>query len=593
MSVALQREPIPGPAGVELCIDGMPAQSVWMATQIPGVKTWLSGLDMHWMFVPYNATDIVSECLGVQLHRFQPVAAEPAYPPVPEAWTRCHSFMRSYQRKVDDHFNTLRCRRRLLLGDAMGLGKTLEAIGCMAGVVGPKLILGPRYLRATWQDELSKWLPGEKLHIIETANPSAHHAQYLPAPADVEWMFCHYDILWAWWSWLRMYRFQGVVVDEAHMLKNLNTKRGKGVALAVGSIPARIIMTGTPMENRTAELHQLLELVSGRGTWGTRSEFRIRYAGAKPNAYGGLVDGRSTNTEELQQRMKHHYLRRTPAEVRDLDLPPVQRIPKRVDITSDDAERIAKVMGDPAVAHAMHFFQQTGELPSGKEALGAVSRLRKAISRAKVKASLEVIEAHMASRAEDPLGAQIVVFTWERAVAKSIAQKVQASLWHKGAWQSSPEDDRARLRSTFVETVTGDMSQTLRDDFVQRFRQHAAAGKSAVLVATYGALGTGVNLQCADAVVMHDIEWVPGVLLQAEARVWRGGQMRPVSSYWMVGAGTFDEYIMGALLRKADEISTIGDMEPQQLRAAFGAFGHADPFEDYAKRLTAWQEAML
>lgn len=562
--------------GVTLCVDPCTYEQVHAAAELPGVNVWESHRGEMWMRVPYNAASLVGALLGRPLPSLWD--GRNAAPPLQNP-TELYARLRPHQRAAFELFVSAQCGGRLMLGDAMGLGKTATAIACLSSRPGPHLVIGPKMLRATWRAELAKWAPGEAFHAVETANPSANHTAQLPAPAEARWIYIHYDIVYMWWSWLRMYRFTGVIVDEAHTVSNMRTKRGEGVALAVGSIDARVILTGTPIENRTAELHNLLQLLTGRGTWGGKGAFRVRYCGARLNVHGGLDDGKPTNVGELRVRLDQHYLRRTPSQV-SIGLPPVQRIPRVVPMDEKAHASLERVLNDPAAHHAMVLFAQTGKLPSAEDhqAIKAIGKLRKAVSTLKVPATTATVIEHLQAHAADPRGGQAVVFTWTREMAATLEKAITRDV------------ERAGLQA-LVGTVTGADSQKRRDANIDLFRAEAARGTSSVVIATYGALGVGVNMQYANAVVEHDLDWTPAVMLQAEARVWRGGQDRHVSSYWMIGENTFDEYIIRLLLNKAQEIAAaIGDEEPLALQEAFAAFVDVDPFADYAKRLTAWQE---
>lgn len=538
------------------CVDPLSDEQLWSLHEIPGVRVWDAHTGSTWARVPYNAAAVVGRIAG---YRFPSLPPPDALFPAPKV--NLDSFnLRSYQMDAVDHFNSPECNQRLLLADVMGLGKSRTAAACLVHRPGRKLIVGPKLLRATWRKELASVLPDEPFHYVESVNPSEKQWSMLPPPEEVRWLFCHYDILEAWWSFLRRYQFTGVILDEVHLVKNPKTRRGKGAMLAAGAIPARVALTGTPIENRVGELHNVLGIVQGSYSWGSRSSFRKRYAGAYENDFGGLVDDRPTHVDELRERMQGCYLRRTISDVQ-LELPPIIRSAVPVAASTVDMAKLEKMI-TPEAAHALRYYEQTGHLPGGDAgALKAVGKLRKAVSRLKIDATVNVATTHL----ED--GGNIVIFCWERAVAERIARAVQKSTGSEGR------------------VVTGAMSQNARDTEIDRFRRDCADGHQ-VLVATYGALGVGVNLQSADATIMHDLEWVPGVLLQAEARVYRGGQTRSVRSFWMVGERTFDEFIMRNLLRKADDIAgAIADHEPEKLREAFGDYAKPrnlpDPFALY------------
>ena len=83
-----------------------------------------------------------------------------------------------------------------------------------------------------------------------------------------------------------------------------------------------------------------------------------------------------------------------------------------------------------------------------------------------------------------------------------------------------------------------------------------------LLAATYGALGVGVTLTAARHVVLHDLDWTFAAILQAEKRVHRLSQTRPVTSAWVLAEDSIDTVIARVLLRKASHLAqTLGQTE--------------------------------
>lgn len=457
--------------------------------------------------------------------------------------------------------------RRVVLADAPGTGKT--RVAALAAHAfrdklgrGPILIIGPQHLRESWRQELVRvgLLSGEddpRWCALRTVDKSSALAEDLWRP-DARFYFCHYEILHAWWDRLYPLRPAASILDEAHLVKNWRTRRAQAVALACGATPMRIVLTGTPLLNRPQELHSLLSLATGKFTWGTPSEFLVRYCGGKKDKYGGVehAAGLDTHVAELKARLETCFLRRTIEEV-GLDLPKLTRETILVEPEREELSQYASLFDgyDPrAIVEAL--LDRRGST----QTFAMLDRARKLASGMKLKATLRECESALAA------GEQIVVFTWLKAAAKYLATECNALC------------------------VTGEMSQDARDGTLAGFVRRAADRTPVLLTATYGALSVGVNLQAARIVLLHDLDWTPATLLQAEARVYRSGQARPVLSKWILAKGTLDEYLASILIAKASVIAeTLGDREPQKLSEVLGAVKPESAFKRFFDDLKRWR----
>lgn len=439
-----------------------------------------------------------------------------------------------------------------VLGDEMGCGKsrvaavaasilrqTLREAGQPAR---PVLIVGPKYLRSTWKHEIEAAdVPGFCDFVaLEGIQPDLSKLE------GAQWIFSHYDVLHAWWSQILICRPAVAIVDEAHLAKNSRTRRGKAVALATSITPYRFLLTGTPVENRVGEFWNLLQLATGKWTWGSPRTFRERYAGATMGTHG-LVDGPApTHTDELRTRLASCYLRRTKRDA-GVELPPLTRQVVEIELTS--AERAAHrelLQG----MDASTVLQQIRQHKASKATIEWLGKLRKLTSKAKERATIEEI----ASALEQ--GEHVLCFTWQKKTAEAIANRVWAT-WIDG---DTP------TRNWQITAVHGDHSAAERERVVANFQKLGG-----LLVATGDSLGVGVTLHKASLVVMHDLDWVPSRMLQWEARAHRIGLDHPVLSKWMVAKGTLDELLVKALLKKAPRIAeTVGDEEPGTLADLLG-----------------------
>ncbi len=204
-------------------------------------------------------------------------------------------------------------RKRAILADDMGLGKTRQAIIALreAAPKGPYLIICPAAVKLTWQREILLVESDATVRVIR-------NGQDWEGASTARWVVVNYDLLGALEDQLLAHRWAGVVVDEAHSIKN-NSKRTAHVlrllgVQASGKTPVQepevvYLLTGTPMSNRPRELFNLLKAVrhplARNFVW-----YAKRYCAAYNDGYGLDTRGAS-NLEELAQLVSGVMLRRT------------------------------------------------------------------------------------------------------------------------------------------------------------------------------------------------------------------------------------------------------------------------------------------
>jgi SWI/SNF-related matrix-associated actin-dependent regulator of chromatin subfamily A-like protein 1 len=226
-------------------------------------------------------------------------------------------------------------KKRAILGDDMGLGKTRQAIAAMeVGVpTGPILIVCPAAFKLNWRREIRMIFPEALIEVVGFDREPIK---------DASWIIVKYDLLRKHTERLRAIGWAGVILDEAHFIKN-NSKRTSDCLKLLGVQNERhapligpnfvFLLTGTPMTNRPRDLFNLLRCV---GHPASRSflSFAKRYCDAYRNDFGLVTTGAS-NIPDLNLLMKEVMLRRTKEEV--LDLPPKLRSWIPVDVSSKPA----------------------------------------------------------------------------------------------------------------------------------------------------------------------------------------------------------------------------------------------------------------
>lgn len=410
---------------------------------------------------------------------------------------------------------TPRPTRGAILADEMGLGKTRQAIAAAheAFPEGPHLVVCPAALTRHWAREIARALPGAEVAVLARA--------YRPAA----WTVLSYDRLATHQAALREGRWGALVLDEAHYIKNLRSRRSRlilggpgapGLADRAGQL---YLLTGTPVANRPMDLFALLRAIR-HALSDDKLLFGVKYCAGHQTPHGWDLRGAS-NLDELRERLADTLLRRTKDEV--LELPPKLRtyLPIEVDL---DAYREVWLAYAERVAAASRNRRKLAR----RLLIAEIAKLRHSAALAKIPAALE-LAAEMVEAGE-----KVLVFSYHRAVVKAF---------------------RARFGDQAVAVVGGQSSRT-RQAAVDAF-EHAEGVR--LLVGDVRAAGHGFTLAAASQVLFVDYGWTAAEHLQAEDRAHRIGQQRLVTVTYLSAVGTIDEHVEALLGQKLEVAARLID----------------------------------
>jgi SNF2 family DNA or RNA helicase len=507
-------------------------------SEIPGASVTVGGVNNGWfMQTVINAHEsvlvlpqVTALCVGID-------AALPEVIPgrATTLATLENRTPRDYQL---DGAKWLFANRGGLLGDQMGLGKTTTAILAVLSYrlqVEPQahvLIVGPKFVCDVWRRELKAvgaLRDDEDFFVAEGAQPDANDER---AISKATWWFCHYGLLDAWRAVftrpLHTQRATICIIDEAHWARNPKSKRGKATAAMAQICRFRIALTGTPLANRIDDLWMLLSIVDGAGSWGGSTfPFLSRYTHYERGEYGYASHG-TQREDELQSRLARSYLRRTIEDV-GAELPPLTREQQLVVINAPLSTALKKYTGGDQAKGLARLREAIRTSGFSADTIAAITEWRKWTSKGKVPATADLVASILAQ------GESVVAFVWLRETVDALAHAVGKLL--------AKEDIGWGLF-----TVHGGKDQEERDALVSNFQQ---ATLPTLLIATIESLKEGVTLHRARRVVIHDLDWTPSNILQAEARVHRLGQYRACVATWMVGVDSADILMAEHLVKKA------------------------------------------
>jgi hypothetical protein len=409
------------------------------------------------------------------------------------------------------------------LADDMGLGKTIQIIVLHLHrrklKAGPTLVVCPASLLGTWEREIRRFAPeigvrrfhGGGRHLADLAVDEVVLATYGVVLRDSERLA---EIGWGL-----------VVADEAQHVKNPFSRTAR--ELRAIPAPARIALTGTPVENRLSELWAILDWTTP-GLLGHLEAFTRRiarpvelYRDADATArFAALIRPfllRRKKTDpgiapELPRKTETDQIAALTAEQVTLYEAMVRETMQAI-AAAEGIERAGLVFklltGLKQICnHPAQYLKQPGPLPGRSGKLALFDELTNTI---------------LAS------GESMLVFTQYTQMATLLQQHL---------------DDRG-IRSLFLH---GSVPVRRREEMVTEFQ----AGGVPVFLLSLKAGGTGLTLTRATHVLHYDRWWNPAVEDQATDRAYRIGQDRPVQVHRLIAEGTLEDRIAALLEKKRD-----------------------------------------
>lgn len=398
---------------------------------------------------------------------------------------------------------------RALLADNMGLGKSLTSlIAAKNAGAFPLVVVAPAGLKENWRRECSTHL-NLRAEVLEGMSaPSNREGLRLAVHAPVQ--IINYEILSPWMTHLQLLNPGMVVFDEGHYLSNRSSLRSHYARELSEEIGRVLILTGTPLPNRPADLWNLLNIIRP-DLYGDFHSYAFEYCGMKKR-YGQWDFSGATNLDELHKRLtKDLMVRRRREDVID-SLPPMRRIVTPIPLK----DRTGYEEGVRALLAEFRFGDR-----AKAAAMTMLTSLSQTVGMEKLPFVFDWIDAFLANT-----DGKLLCFGIHHAVLEALhARYPKESLLLYG---NTPQAKRLRDEQAF---------QTDPRRRIYFLNIHAG--------------GVGLNLTAADTVAFVEFPWRPADLEQAAARCYaRVGDLHGCTTYYLVGLGTVEEYKIELLQRK-------------------------------------------
>ncbi|MZG18797.1 ATP-dependent helicase, partial [Streptomyces sp. SID5914] len=430
------------------------------------------------------------------------------------------------------------------LADDMGLGKTVTVIALhlKRSRTEPTLVVCPASLLGNWQREIQRFAPGVPVRRF-------HGADRTLDDLSGGFVLTTYSTMRSAATTLAEQPWGMVVADEAQHVKNPYSATAK--ALRTIPSPARVALTGTPVENNLSELWALLDWTTP-GLLGPLKSFRARHARAVENGEDDQA------VERLARLIRPFLLRRRKSDPGIVpELPPKTETDHPVPLTREQAALYEAVVRESMLAI---------EEAEGMGRRGLVLKLLTSLKQICDHPALFLKEEHPPGGADRMTARSGKLALLDELLDAVLAEDGSALVFTQYVGMARLITAHLTARAVPVDLLHGGTPVPERERMVDRFQ----GGATPVLVLSLKAAGTGLNLTRAGHVVHFDRWWNPAVEEQATDRAYRIGQTQPVQVHRLITEGTVEDRIAEMLQSKralADAILGSGESALTELTA--------------------------
>lgn len=440
-----------------------------------------------------------------KLHESMNLLMDPSHDP---PTFKINGDLRDYQaRAVEMYLRT----RRLVVGDAVGLGKTLVAIGSFADPSTiPALVVVQAHLPRQWMSQIVKFL-GCRVHIIKGTKP-------YPLP-QAEVYITTYSRIAGWVDILSQFGFKSIVFDEVQELRRSESAKHEAASAIASRVDRALGLSATPVYNMGDEIFSIYQAIKP-GSLGSAEDFNREWCG-----YGKQVkDPKALGTYLREQFL---FLRRTRQDV-GRELPAVNKIVHTVGHDEEAIDSVLSVARSLAVRATTGSFLERGEASRELDML-----LRMTTGVAKAKFVAEYVRILLDN--QEP----VLLVGWHRDVYD--------------IWLKELEDHKPVM-------FTGTESPSQKEESRRRF----LSGESNLMIMS---LRSGVGLDGLQKrckyVVFGELDWSPAVHEQVTGRLHRddGDDLDiNVTAVYLVSDGGSDPLIVDLLGIKQSQ--AVGIVDP-------------------------------
>ena len=419
-----------------------------------------------------------------------------------------------------------------LVADEMGLGKTIQAIAAIETLKEyPVLIICPAMLKYNWLNEFEKFTNNKNIEIWKANKENKI--------SDIN--IINYDIVEKFFDKFKDVKFKILVLDESHYVKNSSAKRTKAILKLSKKIPRKILLSGTPINNKPSELISQLNILNVLHVFNGKHEFEVKYCNAHFDNWHHWDTSGASNLDELHEKLLSiGMVRRLKKDVLT-ELPP-KTVEKIILNLNTDQFKIY----DNAEKNIIEYIKNEA-LKTEKE-LNIQGYAKMRVEKAKKAEYIVKFEALKQLVFKLKL---LLIYEWiDNFLYQNINEKLIVFTTHKTSISMLNERYPGLI-------ISGDVPMQERQNIIDKFQSDDLSHK--ILFLTLSAGKEGITLTKSSTLLFTELSWTPLEHLQAEDRIHRISQNRPVNIYYVITRNTIEEYIDSIITKKRKIMNNILD----------------------------------
>lgn len=429
--------------------------------------------------------------------------------------------------------------RRLIIGDEPGLGKTLQSIGIVnAACAFPCLVICPSSLKINWQREWHKFTDKSAI-VLDNATRTTWG--YLLSMGMHQVAITNYESLRKFFVWdvktegtfklkdvvfcPQINIFRSIIIDESHRVKDASAQQTiftKGIAYGKEWC---IMLSGTPVVNRPADLISQLSIMGRLNDFGGRSKFEKDFCTESKQEEPAVplsVLSKKLYDSCMIRREKSKVLTQLPDKT-------------RVELLLDIDNREEYMMAENDLRTYLREYKQCTDQDIRRKmrmaALVKFMTLRQLATIGKISQAVEFISNFLSS------GKKLIVFCALHELVDELKKRFPDSV-----------------------TVTGRQSASQKQEAVDNFQNKE---ETKLIICSIKAAGVGLTLTAASDVAFLELPWTYADCCQCEDRAHRIGQKDNVTAYYLLGNNTIDSVVYSLINKKKTVASEIMNAEDE------------------------------
>ena len=462
-----------------------------------------------------------------------------------------------------------------ILADEMGLGKTVQSTAFLyelyrnQKIQGPFLVIVPLSTMGNWEREMKNWTDmnvivyhgnqASRNLIVETEyyfRDKNHDLE--PGIFKFDVILTTYEMAISGAAQLRPIHWKCVILDEAHRLKNKNSKVTE--FLRSYQMDHRVLLTGTPLQNSLDELWALLNFLEPE-KFASDKDFQLEYGNMSSAA----------DVEKLQLLLKPLMLRRLKEDV-EKSIPVKEETIVEVELTTTQKKWYRSIL-----ERNFSWLKQGSKKNNVPNLVNTMIELRKCcihpwlLNGAEDQILMELnAENNNALHAKALIQSSGKMVLLDKLLTKLKAGGHKVLIFSQMTRCLDLIQEYVRVKEWNYERIDGGVRGELRQASIDRFS--TPGGDSFIFLLCTRAGGVGINLTAADTCIIFDSDWNPQNDLQAQSRIHRIGQKKAVKIYRLITRNTYER-----------EMFDRASMKLGLDKALLQRGGDSDPFDSKGK----------